>query len=121
AICVTNWWDEEDLTEGFSPDGGKSLNFDFPLDITQSDPSSYIAASSTQLFYTVNFYHDLLYLLGFNELAGNFQNDNGDRGGLGNDAVTLHPQDANGMNGAVFATPPDGQRPYMRLFLWNKT
>ncbi len=41
----------------------------------------------TQLFYWVNFAHDRLYGLGFNEASGNFQVDNFGRGGTGGDAV----------------------------------
>jgi hypothetical protein len=46
--------------------------------------------------------HDQLYDLGFTEEAGNFQNDNFGRGGLGNDAVQADAQDGSGVNNANF-------------------
>ena len=62
----------------------------------------------TNLFFWSNRYHDRLYQLGFNEAAGNFQQDNFGRGGLGNDFVRAEAQDFSGTNNANFATPPDG-------------
>jgi extracellular elastinolytic metalloproteinase len=66
-------------------------------------------------------YHDLLYLLGFNEAAGNFENENGDLGGIGADAVVLNAQDGSGTNNANFATPPDGEPGVMRMFIWDQS
>ena len=54
----------------------------------------------TQLFYTSNMYHDLLYRLGFDEISGNFQMDNFGRGGLGGDAVICQAQDGSGTDNA---------------------
>jgi extracellular elastinolytic metalloproteinase len=80
-----------------------------------------VDASITQLFYTANMYHDLLYLLGFTEKAGNFEINNNGQGGLGNDQVILNTQDGSGTNNANFATPPDGQLPRMRMYVWDKS
>ena len=82
-------------------------------------PSSYINASTVQLFYTANMYHDLLYLLGFTEKAGNFETNNNGQGGTGNDLVILNAQDGSGTNNANFATPPDGQPGRMRMYTWT--
>lgn len=57
---------------------------------------------------------------GFDEAAANFQEFNFGRGGLGGDAVQANAQDGSGVNNANFATPPDGQRPRMRMFYWNQ-
>lgn len=100
-----------------SPD----LAFEYDYDPSMSDPTKYVDASITQLFYTANKYHDLLYLLGFNEAAGNFEINNGDNGGKGNDFVILNAQDGSGKNNANFATPPDGQTPRMRMYIWDVT
>jgi len=62
----------------------------------------------TQLFYVVNWYHDQLFKLGFDEASGNFQATNFSGMGLGNDRVNADAQDGNGTNNANFATPPDG-------------
>ncbi|KAJ1933837.1 hypothetical protein FBU59_005898, partial [Linderina macrospora] len=82
--------------------------FDFPLDLTKA-PSSYADAAITQLFYTVNTMHDLSYLYGFNEAAGNFQDINYSGSGVGGDYVVAFAQDGSGTDNANFATPPDGQ------------
>ena len=50
------------------------------------------------MFYLNCAMHDMLYVLGFNELAGNYQRDNFGRGGLGSDAVDAR----------VFSEPIDG-------------
>nr|AJD23141.1 metalloprotease Mep4 [Onygena corvina] len=95
------------------------FNFKYPYSPAMTPPSSYKDASITQLFYTSNVFHDVLYVLGFNEKAGNFQFNNYNKGGLGNDSVILNAQDGSGKNNANFATPPDGQPGRMRMYTWN--
>jgi hypothetical protein len=85
----------------------------------QSIPSDYQKAVVTQLFYLTNRYHDELYRLGFTEQAGNFQQNNFGRGGLGNDRISAQAQDCLGVNNANFGTPPDGFRPTMQMFLFS--
>ena len=63
--------------------------------------------------------HDLFYTYGFDEQSGNFQDYNFGHGGLGDDAVQANAQDGSGTNNANFATPPDGQRPRMRMYYWT--
>jgi len=76
-------------------------------------------AAITQLFYIANLFHDETYRLGFNEAAGNFQGDNFGRGGQGSDRVSAQAQDCSGVNNADFATPIDGQRGRMQMYLWT--
>src|SRR5262249_52137040 len=102
------------------PDGGAGLDFRFPLDLTQ-DPSTYQAGAVTNLFYQMHRRHDLYYHYGFDETSGNFQEDNYGRGGAQNDSVQAEAQDGGGENNVTFATPPDGQRPRMQVFLWTYT
>lgn len=102
----------------YRPSGGEELLFDFPLNLTDS-PSSYLDASIVNLFYINNMIHDLFYLYGFDEKAGNFQEFNFARGGKEGDGVIANAQDGSGYNNANFATPPDGQRPRMRMYVWN--
>ncbi len=101
----------------------ESANLDFEYAYTPSNPTptSYIDASITQLFYTANTYHDLLYLLGFTEAAGNFQTNNNGKGGKANDQVILNAADGAGTDNADFSTPPDGQNGRMRMYLWDYT
>lgn len=95
--------------------------FNYPYNTSMADPKDYLNASITQLFYTANKYHDLLYTLGFTEKAGNFQDNNFGKGGVGGDAVMLFSHDASGTDNAFFSTPPDGQKPYMRTYIWTKS
>ena len=75
----------------------------------------------TQLFYINNRYHDELYKLGFTETARNFQNDNFGRGGVAVDRVSAEAQDSSGTNNANFATPADGGRGRMQMFVFTQT
>jgi extracellular elastinolytic metalloproteinase len=101
-------------------EGGSSLKFDFPIDFTKQ-PSTYINAAISQLFYTTNSIHDIYYAHGFNEVAGNFQQNNFGKGGKQGDVLLAQAQDGAGTDNADFATPPDGQQPRMRMFLWDTT
>lgn len=75
-------------------------------------------SAETHLFFGSNYVHDFFYDLGFDEAASNFQEDNFGRGGLGADSLNANAR-APGRNNANFATPPDGQRPTMNMFLWD--
>ena len=70
------------------PEGSKSLLFDFNIDF-KKEPSTSINASITNLFYWNNVIHDLFYLYGFDEVAGNFQMNNFEIGGKEGDAVIV--------------------------------
>lgn len=105
-------------TGGYSPHGSASLNFDFPLDMDQP-PSEYEDVAITNLFYMNNMMHDIWYNHGFDERAGNFQENNYNNSGLAEDFVFADAQDGSGLNNATFGTPPDGQNPGMTMFLWS--
>lgn len=75
-------------------------------------------AAITNLFYWNNIIHDVSYLYGFDEVAGNFQVNNQSRGGAGNDAVNAEAQDGSGTNNANMSTQPDGTAPRMQMYLW---
>jgi hypothetical protein len=112
--------DNNNGTFGFAPDGGSSLVFDFPINLNQQ-PSTYASAAITNLFYWNNYLHDFSYRYGFDEASGNFQVNNYGNGGAGGDEVIADAQDAGGSNNANFATPTDGSRPRMQMYLWNLT
>ena len=38
---------------------------------------------------------------------------------MGNDPLNAEAQDGGALNNANFATPPDGERPRMQMYLWN--
>lgn len=93
--------------------------FEYPYSPANVDPSSYINASIVQLFYMANAYHDLMYLLGFTEKAGNFQWNNSGKGGKDHDYVILNAQDGGCLNNADFTTPPDGTPGKMRMCIFD--
>src|SRR6185369_10447799 len=76
------------------------------------------AVAVQNLFYLNNVIHDVLYRHGFNESAGNFQFNNFGKGGGYYDPVLAEAQDGGGTDNANFATPPDGSRPRMQMYLW---
>ncbi len=102
---------------GYSPDTA-DLRFDYPFD-PLLHPEENQAAAITNLFYWNNIIHDVLYQYGFDEVSGNFQNDNLGRGGLGVDYVRAEGLDGGGTNNANFFTPSDGLNPRMQMYLWS--
>ncbi len=103
---------------GYSPDGGEGLNFNFPFDYHLTTNQNKDAAL-TNLFYLNNVLHDILYLHGFDENAGNFQETNYTSNGFGNDFVVAEGQDGGGTNNANFSTPEDGSNGRMQMYLWD--
>jgi MYXO-CTERM domain-containing protein len=95
--------------------------FDRIYDVTQEPDASMEQqkAAVTQLFYVNNFLHDWYYDAGFNEVAGNAQSDNYGRGGTGGDSLMAEAQDFSGLNNANMATPSDGARPRMQMYLFT--
>lgn len=126
VFAQENWEGANSYLENYRPDAGSGKSFDFaykPRETEKGDAleeaQKFINATVTQLFYTSNLVHDLYYRYGFDEVAGNFQQYNFERGGQGNDAVIANAEDGSGYNNANFMTPPDGQNGRMRMYLWN--
>ncbi len=109
---------DDDDQPGYSPDGGAALSFDFDYAPPQG-PQDYLDASITNLFFACNALHDVLHRYGFDAASGNFQANNLDAGGEGNDEVIAQAQDGGGMNNANFGTPADGQSGRMQMYLWR--
>lgn len=66
----------------------------------------------------MNKFHDILYALGFDEPAGNFQVTNHGKGGLGNDPVRLAVQ--TGLSGGGYITTPvDGSSPRLVMYVYS--
>ena len=94
---------------GYSPDGGATLDFDFPINLSQ-EPVNYQDAALTNLFYWNNMMHDVWYQYGFDDVSGNFQENNYGRGGAGGDYVLADGQDGIGTNNANFGVARDEHR-----------
>ncbi|KNE66876.1 hypothetical protein AMAG_11353 [Allomyces macrogynus ATCC 38327] len=87
------------------PSGGSTLDFSaIKPDFTKA-ATSYTPAAT----------------YGFDEVSGNFQVNNFGKGGKGNDAVIANSQDKSGTDNANFATPPDGQQPTTRQYIFTQT
>ncbi|MBZ5496542.1 MAG: M36 family metallopeptidase [Acidobacteriia bacterium] len=101
-------------------------HFDFDLQLGPLAPSpvNFTEASLTSLFFWCNLAHDYFYKLGFTEPAGNFQEDNFSKGGVGQDSVRVDAQDGidlsvPNLNNASMSTPEDGSKPRMSAYLWG--
>lgn len=103
-----------------SPDGGTTLNFDFPF-VQANGARANLNAATTNLFYWNNMVHDIMMAHGFDEVSGNFQYKNATGTGTGNDPVRAESQDGSGRDNANFGTPADGASPTMQMFLWDNT
>ena len=100
------------------PVADASNTFTFPFTPTTA-PSTYRPAAVANAFWLVNDFHDRTYAYGFDEASRNFQTSNFGKGGAQADEVQVDVQDGSGTNNANFATPPDGSRPRMQMFLFN--
>lgn len=95
-------------------------NFSFPIDFAQQPTTDdNQKAALVNLFYWTNRYHDILYLFGFNEAAGNYQSNNFGLGGLGGDPVRAEAQDGSGTNNANFSPSNDGSPGRMQMYLFT--
>jgi hypothetical protein len=110
--------DDDDVPDIPRPSSWDVAVFDFDLDLTLQ-PISYTNAAVVNLFYWCNLAHDRYYDLGFTEAAGNMQNNNFGRGGLGGDALQADAQDGGGTDNAFASPTPDGFPP--RITMWQMT
>ena len=132
----TNLTDGNNVEAGMDlvwPDGvdstvtGAARVFNFAYNPAPGNPApgdsptlaNFRSGEAVSMFYWVNRFHDATYLLGFNEVSRNFQNDNFGRGGLGADRVSAEGQDSSGTNNANFSTPADGGRGRMQMYLFT--
>lgn len=98
--------------------------FDRSFDVATTKPSANDTAKravATNLFYVVNYLHDLAYEAGWTESAQNPQRVNYGRGGVEADAIRLEAQDSGGRNNANASTPADGAPPRIQMYLWDAT
>ncbi len=100
----------------YQPNGGIDLDFtDYLFNEDFNIDSRYEDASITNLFYWNNIIHDVLYLYGFDEISGNFQLNNFDKGGAENDFVYVSGQENLNLCNAQIAISTDGVSPFITL------
>ncbi|KAH6597053.1 hypothetical protein BASA50_004812 [Batrachochytrium salamandrivorans] len=80
-----------------------------------------LVTGAVNAFYVTNMVHDVLYQYGFTELAGNYQKNNFDKGGKGEDSVIINVQNSERENSAYFDTFPDGQSGVIDLHIYTTT
>jgi len=68
------------------------------------------------MFFHVNWLHDRWYEAGFDEDAGNAQQDNLGHNGVGGDPVLAEGNDFSGTDNANMQTPADGASPRMQMY-----
>ncbi|MBK6931899.1 MAG: M36 family metallopeptidase [Saprospirales bacterium] len=102
-----------------SADGGPGRTFDFPFN-PSLEPLANLDASITNLFCANNMVHDIAYRFGFDEQAGNFQDNNYGRGGQDNDFVYAQAIDGEGQDDASFMTVSDGGPGIMHMYRWGQ-
>jgi hypothetical protein len=104
---------------GSRPDGGASRTFDLPFS-SAADPTTWQPFAVAEMFWRVNWYHDQLMQLGFNEAAHNFQTVNFSGQGVGGDAVQADVQDGSGTNNANFSTSgADGSSARVQMYVFT--
>ena len=109
---------EDGNNPGYQPDAGTSLDFSgYPFSQIYTGSNQYEDAAITNLFYMNNVFHDIMYQFGFDDVSGNFQENNYGNGGLGSDSVNAEAQDGSGTCNANFGTPPDGGNPTMQMYI----
>lgn len=124
------WTDGNNVQAGLDvsyPDGiesivvgaGRVFNVAYDPSVDAPSSANYRIGEVIHQFYWSNKYHDDLYLLGFTEAAGNFQNDNFGRGGVQADRIRAEAQDYSGTNNANFSTMPDGTRGRMQMYVFT--
>ncbi len=116
---------------GFHPEEGEfraaitapaTFDHNYNTDLEPLASQEQSMAATTQLFYDINWLHDYWYDSGFNEAAGNAQEDNFGRGGADGDRLQAQAQDAaltGARNNANMMTPSDGISPVMQMYLWT--
>ncbi len=103
------------------------LEFKFTVNLAQApnqnSPARNQDAAVVNAFYWCNWMHDKLYDLGFTEAAGNYQQNNFGRGGVGGDAVVVDVQDSASTTKRYFGqfniSPADGTPGRIQLGLAN--
>ncbi|HEX6836334.1 MAG TPA: M36 family metallopeptidase, partial [Polyangia bacterium] len=78
-----------------------------------------IEAVTTNLFFTMNYMHDLFYDSGFDEVSGNPQASNYGRGGVEGDEIHAEAQDYSGLDNANANAHSDGENPVVQMYLWD--
>jgi extracellular elastinolytic metalloproteinase len=92
-----------------------TFDYTYDHDRDASDPTN-LQNSLVGMFFHVNWLHDRWYEAGFDEAAGNAQQDNLGRGGADGDPILAEGNDFSGNDNANMTTPADGASPRMQMY-----
>jgi uncharacterized protein (TIGR03382 family) len=108
-----------DYTAGTS--GTRAFQYDWGESAGANTSVPQNKAAITQLFFMTNWLHDWYYDFGFDEAAGNAQDDNYGRGPAGGDldAMFVEAEDFSGSDNANMWTPADGAPPRMQMYVFD--
>jgi extracellular elastinolytic metalloproteinase len=97
----------------------KSLSGNLAGNVVEFNPAEQFGDDQKLLniFYFCNYMHDFLYILGFDEAAGNFQGVNFTHMGVGGDPVHAHAHSGPVRGTANMETAADGTPPTMNMGL----
>lgn len=104
-----------------------SFTFSYTLNLNATSYATYVNASATNAFYWANLAHDIHYVYGFDEAAGNFQAINYTGLGTAGDAITVYVQDVTNAdneteyNQAYFVPSVDGGTSSIVLGIFSYT
>lgn len=122
----TDWTSNNTSSDDNAADGGRRLEFDFPFTNSYEETGNVFDdsdAAITNAFHLGNVIHDHWWHLGFDEAAGNYQQDNFGLGGVGGDRVNIDVQDGAQFsffrNNANWNPTLDGTQPRTNFFIWT--
>ncbi|HET8898470.1 MAG TPA: M36 family metallopeptidase [Rhodanobacteraceae bacterium] len=96
-----------------------AFDYSYDASLTPQANSNQISATTAALFYLTNWLHDWYYDDGFDEAAGNAQEDNYGRGGVDGDRMLAETANNPSRNNANMMTPADGGDPRMQMFVFD--
>lgn len=112
-ISPPNGWGGGDVIGQISSPGSFDYTYDHSRDATDLNN---LQAGLVGMFFMVNWLHDRWYEAGFDEAAGNAQQDNFGLGGHGGDPILAEGNDFSGTDNANMQTPADGSSPRMQMY-----
>ena len=110
---------EDFIDDPIAPDwvdmgGVQTRQYGFPADLSSAPGTSgNRKAGAVNAFFWANWYHDRLFVLGFDEGAGNFQKRNYGSVGLGDDPMVVLVQHPLTLNNSGIIPFPDGMVPLL--------
>jgi len=113
--------DRDDNNTGGAQATANGSDFTQPLDLSR-EPDTYTAFSTTNIFWWINYTHDVWHRYGFTESFGNYQQVNfiGGIGQPGNDPVIADSQNGadtgDNCNANFDNSPPDGSPGRMQMY-----